>query len=281
MRRLLGEEGVDHGQHDHGDQHVRQAAERRKLVGDEQQGAGDDHVAGDEEAGGFAFDAVGPVARAVAQAHPDDKRGGDNSPPAMRRCSSAGLMPKISGMKPVDSDLEALRERADRLAFQQPQRQAAKDQHARKRDDEGRDLPIGDPIALRRADQMPTITQAKIVSDDRPVPLHDHDGGKRADEAHHRADRQVDMAGDDDEQHAERHDDDVAVLQEQVGDVDRPQQRAVGHDLEERHDGDQREQQPVLAHVLDEIGADAVRCAGWLWRWSPPLPSAFLPNSSR
>ena len=40
------------------------------------------------------------------------------------------------------------------------------------------------------------------------------------------------MAGDDDQQHAERHDDDVAVLQDQVGQVDRLEQHSVGLPLE-------------------------------------------------
>ena len=65
----------------------------------------------------------------------------------------------------------------------------------------------------------------------------DHEHRRRpADEADDRPDRQVDVEGDDDQQHAEGHDDHVAVLQDQVGQVQRLQQRAVGHDLEEGHD---------------------------------------------
>ena len=61
------------------------------------------------------------------------------------------------------------------------------------------------------------------------------------------------MAGDDHQQHAERHDDDVAVLQDEIGEVERLQQRAVGHDLEEQHDREQRQQHAVVAQiVLDE-----------------------------
>ena len=61
------------------------------------------------------------------------------------------------------------------------------------------------------------------------------------------------MARHDDEQHAQRHDDDVAVLQNEVGHVDRLEQRAVGGELEEYHDDQQRQQQGVVADIgLDE-----------------------------
>src|SRR5690242_2047296 len=68
------------------------------------------------------------------------------------------------------------------------------------------------------------------------------------------------MAGDNDEQHAERHDHDVAVLQHQIGEIERLQQRAVGHDLEEQHDRKQRQQHAVIAQiVLDEAGVRRLR----------------------
>jgi len=77
--------------------------------------------------------------------------------------------------------------------------------------------------------------------------------GDGTDEARDRADRQVDMTRDDHEQHAERHDHDVAVLQHEIGQVQRLQQRAVRHELEEQHDDEQRHQHAVAAQiVLDE-----------------------------
>ncbi len=88
---------------------------------------------------------------------------------------------------------------------------------------------------------------------------HQH-GGDCADEARDRADREVDMAGDDHQEHAERHDDDIAVLQHQIGEIERLQQRAVGHDLEEQHDRKQRQQHAVVAQiVLDKAGVSGQR----------------------
>ena len=67
------------------------------------------------------------------------------------------------------------------------------------------------------------------------------------------------MTGHDHQQHAERHDNDVAVLQHEIGEIERLQQRAVGHDLEEQHDGEQRQQHAVGAQVvLDETGMPAL-----------------------
>ena len=57
------------------------------------------------------------------------------------------------------------------------------------------------------------------------------------------------MAGHDDQQHAQRHHDDIAVLQDDVGQVDRLEQHAIGKILEEQHDQDQRQQQAIVAHI--------------------------------
>ncbi|MNT29396.1 hypothetical protein D3C72_1651330 [compost metagenome] len=64
------------------------------------------------------------------------------------------------------------------------------------------------------------------------------------------------MAGHNDQQHAERHDDDERVLQHQVGDVDRLEQHAAGQELEQQHDDDERQKQAVFADVLPQVVAD-------------------------
>jgi len=80
----------------------------------------------------------------------------------------------------------------------------------------------------------------------------------------------------DDQQHAERHDDYIAVLQDEIGDVERRKRYAVGHEVEETHDHEQGEQQPVIAQaVLPEARprAGRRRRAGGLDRYvfiAPP-----------
>ncbi len=62
------------------------------------------------------------------------------------------------------------------------------------------------------------------------------------------------MAGDDDdEKHPQCHDDDIAVLQHQIGEVQRLHQHAARHDLEKYHDRDQREQHAGFTQIVLEI----------------------------
>ena len=70
-----------------------------------------------------------------------------------------------------------------------------------------------------------------------------------ADEAGDRAHGQVDVAGDDDDDHADGQDQDVAVLLNDVGDVQRLQQDAAGPDLEQDDDHGQGDEDAVLAEV--------------------------------
>ena len=58
------------------------------------------------------------------------------------------------------------------------------------------------------------------------------------------------MAGYNHHQHAQRHDDDIAVLQDQIGQIKRTQQSAVGRNLKEGHDCDQGQQHAVLTHII-------------------------------
>ena len=171
--------------------------------------------------------------------------------------SSSEVRRRFSPRKRVGDEaraqsLERFRKRPDRLPLQQGECQALEHQHAGQRDDERRDAEVRHPHALRGADE-----RAHRQADERgrhvvPAPAHHQHGRQRTDESADRTHRQVDMSGDDHQQHAQRHDDDVAVLQHQVGQVQRLHQGAVGHDLEEHHDRDQRQQQPVLAQVATQ-----------------------------
>jgi hypothetical protein len=85
------------------------------------------------------------------------------------------------------------------------------------------------------------------------VPLRDHDAGHGARERDDRADRQVDVAGDDDHDHADREDQDVAVLHDQVRHVDRCERDAAGRRLEEQDDHDQRDEQADLTQLARQV----------------------------
>ena len=90
------------------------------------------------------------------------------------------------------------------------------------------------------------------------VEFHHQHSGYGADKAAHRPHREINMTRHDHEQHAQRHHDDVAVLKNEVGQVQRLKQCAVSHHLEENHDGDQRNQQTIFAQIiLEKAGASA------------------------
>jgi hypothetical protein len=227
----------------------------------------DDGGAQDEEGRRLVLDPVSLVVGALSHPRPEDPARRDEARRKGQHVEVARAEQRLERVAPrqdirdetVGDHLEFARERPHGLPLEQPERQPAKDQHSRQGHDERRDLPVGDPVALRAADHRADNDACDHRDSDRHLPVHDHHGRQRPNEAHHRAHRQVDIAGDDDDQHAQRHDDDVAVLQQQVGEVDRLEQRTVRHDLEERHDRDQREQQTVFAQVRLEIGYPARR----------------------
>ncbi len=160
-------------------------------------------------------------------------------------------------MKPELSALNAVGKRSDRgSAAEQRLADAAEDQHARQRHDEARYSVIGDPVALcgadRAADDQADDRHDQRIAEESERPDDHHHGGQRADEAGDRADAEIDMARHDDQQHAQRHDDDEAVLLDQIAQVDRLEQRSGSGELEEDHDGDQRQDQAIVAQIVDQ-----------------------------
>ncbi|MNL06275.1 hypothetical protein D3C87_1269080 [compost metagenome] len=147
---------------------------------------------------------------------------------------------------------ECRRKRPDRLSLGDRDGRATKDQHAGQGDNERRHAPNRHPVTLRCTNQR-TCRQAdhRYGEEVQSILNHQH-GGQRADHADHRTDREVDVAADDHHQHAQRHDHDVAVLQQQVGQVEWLHQRPAGGHLEEHHDDDQRGQKTVFTRAALE-----------------------------
>lgn len=168
-------------------------------------------------------------------------------------------------------DLESRRERTDAAAaaghIDDRIGQSAKHQHARKGHDERRNAVIRDEIAMPGTDKGAHRQADNRRKNQIHLPLHDKDGGNRADRSDDGTDRQVDMAGHDDQQHAKRHHDDERILQHEVGQVQRPEENTAGNDLEEEHNGDKRDQHAVFADVIADIVADRDD-AGAFFAWA-------------
>jgi len=160
--------------------------------------------------------------------------------------------------RPAAHEPESLIERRDRLPARDPPGAAAPDQEAAKGDDEGRHAEIGNDIALQRADQDADDKSNREC--DRPgggiveaeklrqqIGLNDpHD---HAEEAEHRADRQIDVADDDDQHHAGRHDRDRRRLHRQIPKIARCQKQAAGENVQGDPDGGQRADHAEHARV--------------------------------
>ena len=134
---------------------------------------------------------------------------------------------------PAAQELEHRVQRGDRLALRELEREAAPDEQAAQGDDERRDADVGDDEALQsRRSARPTASpkasamiQVYGLVEAEPEVLGIHSAWIMAmnmpDEAEHRPDRQVDVAGHDDQDHAGRHDRDGGALDRQVPQVAR------------------------------------------------------------
>ncbi len=160
---------------------------------------------------------------------------------------------KEIGKKTRRHRLEAVRERTNRCPAQKRQRQTFKHQHTGQRHDKGRNAPIGNPVSLGGTDNRTDDQTGRDHNNRRQIPMDNHHRSKRTDKADDRSNRKIDMAADNHQQHAHCHDDNIAVLKEQVGQVDRFKHHAIGHHLEEGQNRDQRDHHAIFAHMRAQV----------------------------
>ncbi len=156
-RHPVGDEGVDGDKQRHHDEDVREAAERRHQPAHVDERQENRRVLGGEEAERFFHQPLGLLAPSPLDRQEEQQ---DGEPDACTSDRMFGLPePRKSGTKPDAISWNVPGKRSDRLAGQQPERQALEDEHAGQRHDEGRDAVIGDPVALRRADRCADARQ--------------------------------------------------------------------------------------------------------------------------
>ncbi len=159
-----------------------------------------------------------------------------------------GVRPDLR-QEPVADLLEVVGQAADGRALEDDEREAAEEQHARQRHDERRDPDVRDPEAVPGADRRAEEQADHDREEPRHVLLGHQDGGDRADERGDRPDREVDVPRHDHDHHADGQDQDLGVLDHQVGDVERLEQHALGGDLEEDDEHREGDDHPVLPDV--------------------------------
>src|SRR6478735_7386643 len=127
--------------------------------------------------------------------------------------------------------------------------EAAEEEHAGQRHDEGGDAHIRGPPALPGADDRTQHQAQQDACPPRDAPVADGEGDGDADERGDGADREVDVACDDHQHHADGQDQDVGVAVEEVDDVAGGQRPAFGGELEENDQGHEGKDHAELAGV--------------------------------
>jgi hypothetical protein len=270
---------VEEDQHSHDDEDVGQALVRREQITEPERQDRENGVLADEQHERLRLHGLRVVAHPAARARDDQQDGphhaDEHRQPEELRLSGRRLEdPEVAEVRNEAgaNRLESLGERPDELALQHVSGEPAENQHAGERHDEGRDLAVRDEIALARAneaaqdqrkrdDQLP----GKLDVDVGPgnMKSHHHDRRAAADESNDGTDGKIDVAPNDHQQHAERHDDDVAVLEDEVGHINAAEEYAASDNLKERHDEKQGNKQPVVAKIaLPEARVARQRLSG-------------------
>ncbi|MPM25764.1 hypothetical protein SDC9_72264 [bioreactor metagenome] len=148
--------------------------------------------------------------------------------------------------------LERLGHGRDGLSPQHDQRQPTETEHSGQGDDEGGDAEVGDPVPLPAPDSHTEEQGQKHRGQHRPFPGDHHGGGHGADKGRHGTHREVDVPREDAQEHADGEDENIAVLLDDVGDVQGPEQHALSQVLEKNNDEDERHHHGVLADVRHE-----------------------------
>ena len=135
------------------------------------------------------------------------------------------------------------------MPCQNHERQSAEHQLACQRNNEWRDVQIRNENALNHADGY-----AERQNQNRRKPriqpaFYDENAQNRAAECKNRADRQVDVTGQNTEEHTDREQNQIAVLQNQVGDIHCIENITVRQNSEQERNDGQCNNHAVLPHV--------------------------------
>ncbi len=184
----------------------------------------------------------------------DDRGAGEKADrPAPRRADRA--------LRTAAHQPERSVQRRDGLAARHPPRRAAPHQQAAERDDEGRHAEISDDKTLQRAepdaDEEPGRERDDpgrriFEADELRQQIDLHDAHHHAEKAEHRPDRQIDVAGDDDQHHSRRHDGDRRRLHRQIPQIARREKQPARKQVE--RDPDQRQRADHAEHAGIEFG---------------------------
>ena len=249
------DEVVDEDEHAQDDEHDRDTAlvgvaGEGQQVGDEaDEQRGDDDLGHGERHGLRREAGLGHLAAAaqLAPCEERDARDADHDGQAVEWTPPPEELRQV-----VAGDAAELR-RGDRHGFADDHGgEATEDEHAGQCGDEAGDAHVGHPEALPAADDQ--ADDERDEDCEHPVdalPFHQY-GAHTAYEGHDRADRQIDMRGDDNHDHADGEDDHVGVLLDERDEAVGLEQHALGEEFEDEHDDDERAHDAVLLRIVGQ-----------------------------
>ena len=138
----------------------------------------------------------------------------------------------------------------NRDGVRDPNDSAAENHRAAQGGDEAGDAHLGHPEAVPGADQRTDAQAQQHRGPPGEIPLLEGDGHDHAAETGHRADRQVDVAHDDDHQHTDGQDQHVGVARQQVLEIGGGDHFTAGGDVEEDDQGDQCDDHRIFVQAL-------------------------------
>ena len=169
------------------------------------------------------------------------------------------------------------------LGLQDDVAQAAAHQHGSQGDDEGRNLHVSNEETDEQAEQQADAQSAQHCHGGAPAQIHNQGTGNRTGGSDHGANAQVDVTGQNTQQHTDSQNDNVAVLHDQVVDVHGGQVLALGKDREENVNDNQHDHHAILSHVqgclFGGLVAHASTSSFLLWAMMQPMMASWVISS--
>src|SRR5690606_6127795 len=125
--------------------------------------------------------------------------------------------------------------------------------HARESNDEGGDIAVGNPVALEEADEDTDGERCADCGNCAPAILYLENCGNRTGEPGNTSDREVDVPGNNDQDHTDGKDRDIARLHEEVGKVPRAEENPPSQNIEDNPDSDEGKKHGILLKVVANL----------------------------
>ena len=278
---------VDTHQNGHQNQNHGDAVVVGQLPEEEADDTDDDSVLDDQLPGGSSGQAVLLSGGDSLDFRQDDQHGDNGShdqADQVNALTAVGVLHDADGGQEAGADpVVAGGQGALGLGLQDDIAQAAAHQHGSQGDDEGGNLQLGDEEADEHAEGSAHSQSSQHGNGSADTEVDDQGTGHSAAGSDHGANAQVDVTGQNTQQHTDSQNDNVAVLHDQVVDVHGGQVLALGKDREENVNDNQHDHHAILSHVqgclFGGLVAHASTSSFLLWAMMQAMMASWVISS--